>query len=94
MGEQIRDTVGYAPAGTVLQEVEEEKDIGVIVSNILKPAAQCAKAAKKANSIVGQMSMNSWGVWGRCKPPQRCPGAQPLEAFPFLHYTTPSSPGN
>ena len=47
---------GYAPAGTVLQVVEEEKDIGVIVSNSLKPAAQCAKAAKKANGILGQMA--------------------------------------
>ena len=46
---------GYAPAGTVLQVVSEEKDIGVIVSNSLKPSAQCAKAVKKANSILGQM---------------------------------------
>ena len=47
---------GYAPGGTVLKEVTEEKDIGVIVSSTLKPSAQCAKAAKKANSILGQMS--------------------------------------
>ena len=47
---------GYAPAGTVLQVVNEEKDIGVIVSDTLKPSTQCAKAAKKANSILGQMS--------------------------------------
>ena len=47
---------GYAPAGTVLQVVEEEKDIGVIVSNSLKPSAQCVKAAKKANGILGQMA--------------------------------------
>ena len=47
---------GYAPAGTVLQVVNEEKDIGVMVSDTLKPSAQCAKAAKKANSILGQMS--------------------------------------
>ena len=47
---------GYAPAGTVLEVVTEEKDIGVIVSDSLKPSAQCAKAVKKANSILGQMS--------------------------------------
>ena len=47
---------GFAPAGTILEEVCEEKDIGVIVSNSLKPSLQCAKAAKKANSILGQMS--------------------------------------
>lgn len=47
---------GYAPAGTILKEVLEEKDIGVIISNSLKPYAQCAKAAKQANSVLGQMS--------------------------------------
>ena len=47
---------GFAPAGTVLEVVTEEKDIGVVVSNTLKPSAQCAKAAKKANAILGQMS--------------------------------------
>ena len=47
---------GYAPAGTILESVKEEKDIGVIVSDSLKPSAQCARAAKKANGILGQMS--------------------------------------
>lgn len=47
---------GYAPAGTILKKVQEEKDIGVMISNSLKPYAQCAMAAKKANSVLGQMS--------------------------------------
>ena len=47
---------GYAPAGTLLEVVSEEKDIGVIVCDSLKPSSQCAKAAKKANCILGQMS--------------------------------------
>ena len=47
---------GYAPGGTVLEEVQEEKDLGVMISNSLKPYAQCAKAAKTANSVLGQMS--------------------------------------
>ena len=47
---------GFAPAGVVLEEVSEEKDLGVIISDTLKPASQCAKAAKKANSVLGQMS--------------------------------------
>jgi ribonuclease P/MRP protein subunit RPP40 len=47
---------GFAPAGVVLEEVHEEKDLGVIISESLKPAAQCAKAVKKANSVLGQMS--------------------------------------
>ena len=47
---------GYAPAGVVVEEVQEEKDLGVIISRTLKPGAQCAKAAKKANSVLGQMA--------------------------------------
>ena len=47
---------GYAPAGTVLQSVSEEKDIGVLVHESLKPSSQCCKAAKKANSVLGQMA--------------------------------------
>ena len=42
---------GYAPGGIVVEEVHEEKDLGVMVSDTLKPAVQCAKAAKKANSV-------------------------------------------
>ena len=45
---------GYAPAGTVLQQTEEEKDVGVLISNSLKPAAQCRAAARKAHQLVGQ----------------------------------------
>ena len=47
---------GFAPAGTILSEATEEKDIGVIVHNSLKPSVQCAKAAKKANQVLGQMA--------------------------------------
>jgi hypothetical protein len=47
---------GYAPAGSVLESVVEEKDVGVIIHNSLKPSAQCAKAAKKANQVLGQMA--------------------------------------
>ena len=47
---------GFAPVGQVLEETTEEKDVGVLISNTLKPCAQCAKAAKKANQVLGQMS--------------------------------------
>ena len=47
---------GYAPAGTVLSVTSEEKDIGVIVHNSLKPSSHCGRAAKKANQVLGQMS--------------------------------------
>ena len=39
-----------------LEVAEEEKDVGVIVTATLKPSLQCAKAAKKANQVLGQMS--------------------------------------
>ena len=45
---------GYAPAGTVLKQTEEEKDVGVLISSSLKPAAQCRAAASKAHQLVGQ----------------------------------------
>ena len=47
---------GFAPAGQVLDTLEEEKDVGVMIHNSLKPAAQCAKAAIKANQVLGQMA--------------------------------------
>ena len=47
---------GYAPAGSVLEAVVEEKDVGVVIHNTLKPSVQCAKAAKKANQVLGQMA--------------------------------------
>ena len=47
---------GHAPAGTVLERSVEEKDLGVIVHESLKPSSQCAKAAKKANQVLGQMA--------------------------------------
>ena len=47
---------GYAPAGVVLATSTEEKDVGVMISDNLKPAAQVAKAVNKANQVLGQMT--------------------------------------
>ena len=47
---------GFAPAGTILAKTECEKDLGILVHSSLKPSAQCAAAAKKANSVLGQMA--------------------------------------
>jgi len=35
-----------------LDETKEERDLGVIVTNNLKPSQQCTKAASKARSIL------------------------------------------
>lgn len=47
---------GYAPAGSVLERSVEEKDLGVLIHESLKPATQCAKVVKKANQVLGQMA--------------------------------------
>jgi hypothetical protein len=46
----------YEMAGQKLDKTREEKDLGVIISDNLKPAAQCAKAAKRAQTVLGQIS--------------------------------------
>ena len=45
----------YSMDGTALAETKEERDIGVVVSNNLKPTAQCKKAAQTANAVLGQI---------------------------------------
>ena len=42
--------------GVVLEVISEEKDVGVMIHESLKPSSQCAKAAKKANQVLGQMT--------------------------------------
>ena len=46
---------GYAPGGTILEDVEEQKDLGVMIHQSLKPSVQCSKSVKKANSVLGQI---------------------------------------
>jgi ribonucleases P/MRP protein subunit RPP40 len=47
---------GYSMYGTELEVKREEKDIGVIISDSLKPAAQCAKVARTAQAVLGQIT--------------------------------------
>ena len=46
----------YTMGSHVLESVDVEKDVGVMIHCSLKPSVQCAKAAKKGNQIIGQMS--------------------------------------
>jgi len=41
-----------------LQEVAEEKDLGVFVTSDLKPSTQCIKAANKAQSVLRIIKRN------------------------------------
>jgi hypothetical protein len=55
MGHQ-NPAFNYTMKGQVLEETMEEKDIGVMVTSNLKPTAQCARAAKTAQTVLGQIS--------------------------------------
>ena len=46
----------YRWGGDKLEAASEEKDVGVIISKNLKPSLQCARAAMKANQVLGQMA--------------------------------------
>jgi hypothetical protein len=46
----------YRMGDHVLEQTEEEKDVGVMVSNNLKPSKHCTKAARTASTVLGQIS--------------------------------------
>ena len=46
----------YSMNGRILDEVESEKDVGVLLHNSFRPSVQCARAAAKANAVLGQLS--------------------------------------
>jgi ribonucleases P/MRP protein subunit RPP40 len=46
----------YTMNNTTLGKTKEEKDLGVTISDKLKPAAQCARAAKTALAVLGQIT--------------------------------------
>ncbi len=45
--------MSYKLNNNILNSVNREKDLGVTVSNDLKPSHQCTEAIKKANKLVG-----------------------------------------
>ena len=48
----------YRMEGEELVEVEEERDIGVVVSKNLKPSRQCQQAANTAGAVLRQVTKN------------------------------------
>jgi ribonucleases P/MRP protein subunit RPP40 len=48
----------YTLNGTVLKSVDEERDLGVVIDNKLKLKKQCAKAANRANQVLGMIKRN------------------------------------
>ena len=46
----------YMWDGGILEKAEAEKDVGVMIASNLKPSLQCARAAKKANVVLGQLA--------------------------------------
>ncbi len=48
----------YTMGGVELSEVEEEKDVGVLITSNLKPSAQCKKAAFTATAVLHQITKN------------------------------------
>ena len=45
----------YTVNGTTIGAADEERDIGVIISNTLKPTRQCNEAARKAHGVLGHL---------------------------------------
>jgi hypothetical protein len=48
----------YFMNGTKLMEVEEEKDVGIIIHKSLKPTPQCERAAAAATGVLHQLAKN------------------------------------
>ena len=48
----------YTMAGSTLSSVTSEKDLGVVITNDLKPSKQCAAAAARANRVLGLIKRN------------------------------------
>ena len=48
-------TSRYFMNGEEMDEVKEEKDLGVLIEDTMKPSKQCTAAAKAANFALGQI---------------------------------------
>ncbi len=54
--------VQYQLSGEPLRSVSNQRDIGVIVDETLKPQLQCAKAVKSANLIMSAIKVSLMNV--------------------------------
>jgi len=48
----------YSLLGQKIPETDEEKDLGVVISDTFKPTINCSKSSKSANKIVGLINRN------------------------------------
>ena len=46
----------YSMGGLELASVEQEKDVGVMIHNTLKPSILCDKSSTRANQVLGQLA--------------------------------------
>ena len=46
----------YTMNGIQLEETEKERDIGILINKDLKPASQCAEAARRAGAVLTQIT--------------------------------------
>ena len=44
---------------TIIQQIADEKDLGVHLTEHLKPSTQCVRSAAKARSVMGMVKRNS-----------------------------------
>ena len=52
------DEYEYKLNSQILQKVTEEKDLGVFVTNDLKPSRHCQEARKKSLKMLGMLNRN------------------------------------
>lgn len=81
----------YTMNGLKLKSTEQEKDIGVLIHDSLKPSRHCAESARKANGILTQISksfhyrdkvtfLNLYKTYVRCHLESSVPAWNPWSA--------------